>query len=165
MKTVGITMIVLGLALAALPASAQGQTSFTLETRTEGGGGYFTLAGETQRNPTLNVEPGAEITVTLKGTDDGVHNFCVGSDCSEFVTAVGEEQVFTFTAPSSGTVEYFCQPHKGAGMKGTVSAGGAASTPTQNTGNGEGNNDTPGLGVLGVAIAIVGVALVVGRRQ
>ena len=163
MKTVGITMIVLGLALAALPASAQGQTSFTLEAHTEGGGGYFTLEGETARNPTLNVAPGESITVTLKGLDDGVHNFCVGTDCSEFVTAAGESQTLTFTAPASGTAEYYCQPHKGAGMKGTVNAGGATTTTTSGENGGE-TNGSPGFELVGALVALAGLALVLRRK-
>ncbi|HET6405235.1 MAG TPA: plastocyanin/azurin family copper-binding protein [Candidatus Thermoplasmatota archaeon] len=162
MKTIGFTMIALGLAVAAVPAVAQGQTSFTLDTHTDGGGGYFTLEGESQRNPTLNVAPGEQITVTIRGTDDGVHNFCYPDtrSCSEYVQAEGETQTFTFTAPASGSGEYFCLPHRGAGMKGTLSAGGS----TTNGGGSDGGNDTPGFAALGALVALAGLALVLRRK-
>lgn len=166
MKTFGLILIVAGFALAAVPASAQetGATSFTLETHTEGGGGYFQLEGQTARNPRLVVPASTEITVTLKGMDDGVHNIQVaGSSASEFVTAAGETVTYTFTSPASGTVEYWCVPHKGAGMKGTVAV--AGSEPTTGTPPADGGNDTPGVQIVGVAIAMLGAALIIGRRS
>lgn len=165
MKTVFFTMLALGLALSVVPAGAQGQTSFTIQTNNEASSGYFTLEGETAKNPTLNVAPGAMITITLKGVDDGFHNFCVdGAEpkCSEYVESGADTQTFMFTAPASGKVEYFCQPHRGAGMKGTVNAASATATP-ENVG-GE-TNDTPGFELAGALVALAGVALIVARRR
>ena len=162
MKTIGFTMLALGLALAALPAGAQGQTSFTLETHTEGGGGYFTLEGETAKNPTLNVAEGEQITVTIKGTDDGVHNFCSAEgECSEYVTAAGETQTFTFTGKSG---QYFCLPHKGAGMVGTLSTGATTTNENNDGGNGGETNGSPGFELVGALVALAGLALVLRRK-
>lgn len=161
MKTFGFSLIVLGLALAALPATAQdaGQTSFTLQTYTEGGSGYFTIEGQTARNPTLVVPAGETITITLKGTDAGVHNVQVeGADASEYVQAATDEIIYTFTAPASGSVGYWCVPHKGAGMAGTVQVAGSEATP-EDAGNG-----SPGLPLAGLAAALVGVALLLRRK-
>lgn len=163
MKTALFTLIGLSVAIAALPAGAQGQTSFTLQTNNEGGGGYYTLEGETAKNPTLNVAPGQTITITLKGADNGFHNFCVtgaSPECSEYVESGADTKTFTFAAPASGTVEYFCQPHKGAGMKGTINAGGST---TEN--NGGEPKDTPGFELVGALVALAAVALVVARRR
>lgn len=105
------------------PAAAQGgEVAFTLETHTEGAGGYFTLEGETQRNPTLRVPAGATVTITIKGTDDGVHNFCLkdAKTCTDYLQAAGDTQTLTFTAPASGSIQYFCLPHKAAGMTGQI---------------------------------------------
>lgn len=120
------------------PAEPAGPLSITLETHTQGGGGYFTFQGETAKNPTLRVEPGQEVTVTIVATDEGVHNFCFGDakTCTSFVTAAGETQTITFRAPESGTIEYFCSPHKGAGMKGNVAVG-AADVDTGDDAGGE----------------------------
>lgn len=109
------------------PEAPAGPLAITLETHTQGGGGYFTFPGESAKNPTLRVQPGQEVTLTIVATDAGVHNFCFGDakKCTAFVTSAGETQTFTFTAPESGTVEYFCSPHRGAGMKGSVVVGGA----------------------------------------
>ena len=164
MKSIGLTMLALGLALAALPADAQGQTSFTLETHSEGGGGYFTLEGETARNPTLNVAPGETITITLKAADgDGVHNIKLdGAPAgSEYVTAAADTVTYTFTAPASGTKEYFCEPHRGAGMKGLVSAGSTTATPSENGGE---TNGSPGFELVGALVALAGLALVLRRK-
>lgn len=165
MKTFGLSLIVLGLALAALPASAQetGQTSFTIETHTEGGAGYFTLAGETARNPTLVVPAGETITVTLKGTDAGVHNMQVdGASASEYVQSPTDEVTYTFTAPESGSKQYWCVPHKGSGMVGTVRVAGSDAEPTN--GGSEGGNESPGLPLAGFAVALVGAALLLRRK-
>lgn len=118
------------------PAEPAGPLAITLETHTAGGGGYFTLEGQTARNPTIRAAPGQQVTVTLKGTDEGVHNFCAGpGKCTPFVTAAGDTQTITFTAPESGTLEYYCQPHKGAGMKGTITT--AAPDSGGDTGGGD----------------------------
>lgn len=161
MKTIAFTLLAVGLALAATPAHAQetGQTSFVLETHTEGGSGYFTLEGQTARNPTLVVPAGETITITLKGLDVGVHNIQVdGASASDYVQAAGDEVQYTFTAPASGSKQYWCVPHKGAGMIGQVQVAGSA------TNGGEGGNDTPGLPLAGLAIALVGAALLLRRK-
>jgi MYXO-CTERM domain-containing protein len=159
MKTFGLSLIVVGLALAALPASAQdaGQTTFALETHSEAGSGYFTLAGETARNPTLVVPAGETITVTLTAMDgDGVHNIQVdGASASEYVQAEGDEVIYTFTAPASGTKQYFCFPHRSAGMGGTVQVAGSETTP---------ENGSPALPLAGLAVALLGAALLLRRK-
>ena len=107
-----------------------GPLAIALEAHTTGGSGYFTLAGESARNPTLRVAPGQEVTVTLTGMDDGVHNFCIGAgQCTAFVTSAGDSATFTFTAPATGTLEYYCQPHRSGGMKGSLAVGDAGAAP------------------------------------
>ena len=132
------------------PAEPAGPLAITLETHTQGGGGYFTLEGETAKNPPIRAAPGQEVTVTIVAKDDGVHNFCFGDakTCTPFVTSAGETQTLTFTVPESGTIEYFCSPHRGAGMKGNVVVG-AAGTDAGGDAGGEGSaisGDTIDLG-------------------
>lgn len=164
MKTFGLILIALGLAFAAAPAGAQetGQTTFTLETHTEGGSGYFTLEGQTAKNPTLVVPANTVITITLKGMDDGVHNMQVdGSSGSEYVQAAGDSVTYTFTSPASGSKQYWCQPHKGAGMVGMVQVAGSGAA-TENDGD---KKESPGVATLGVVLAMIGAALVLSRRK
>ena len=140
----------------AAPAAAQEATSFTLLAHSDGGGGYFTLEGQTARNPTLNVAANTEITLVIKAADgDGVHNVCVGTTCSEFVQATDETQTITVNS-GAATQDYFCQPHKGAGMLGKLAVAGSAVTEEKGS---------PGVQVLGVALAMLGAALVMGRRS
>lgn len=109
------------------PAQAAGPLEIVLEAHTLGGAGYFTLEGAAEKNPVLRVAPGQEVRVTLKGTDEGVHNFCIGTGkCTAFVMSAGAAETYTFTAPEDGALEYYCQPHRTGGMKGTLAVGDAA---------------------------------------
>lgn len=139
------------------PTEPAGPITITLETHTEGGSGYFTLEGQTAKNPRLSVQPGQQVTIVLKGTDAGVHNFCYGDakTCTAFVTSAGDEGTLTFTAPESGSVEYFCSPHRGAGMKSTVVVGadtGAGDSGGEDTG-GAISGETIDLGQYSAACA------------
>lgn len=90
---------------------------------------YFTLKGESAKNPTLVVQPGQQVTVHLTTLSGAVHNFCQSVDgkCTAFASEGGDEVTLTFTAPAEGgALEYWCAPHKGNGMKGTIQVGGAA---------------------------------------
>lgn len=159
---VGFTLLAVGALLAAVPAQAQesGQTSFTLVTNAEGGTYYFTLEGQTARNPDLVVPANTEITVTIKGTDDNVHNVCFveSTKCSQYVQAEGETQTLTFNSGANGGI-YFCAPHKAAGMQGNVRIAGSTTTPT-----GGDQNKSPGVELVGVALAALGAALVLRRK-
>lgn len=127
-----------------------GPVTIELEAHTQGGSGYFTLPGETAKNPRISVKPGQQVTIVLKGTDVGFHNFCVADKdtCTDYVQAPGETGTITFTAPESGTVEYFCFPHRGAGMKGVIVVGDAPVEGGGETGGAEGEitGDTIDLG-------------------
>lgn len=166
MKTLGIPFIVLGLALALAPATAQdgGQTSFTLSTTQDGG--QFVFVGEDgTTNPTLVVPASTEITVTLRKGDDAAgipHNIKVGDqDASDDVANEGDEVTYTFTSPASGTTSYVCVYHATT-MVGDVQVAGSDGN---GGGNGEdGGNGTPGVQLVGVAIAAVGAALLLRRK-
>lgn len=89
----------------------------------EGGKFFFRIEGESANNPRLTVAPGAEVTVTLKTVSGSIHNFCTEASgtktCTKLVSEGGEDSI-TFTAPQSGTFEYWCDPHRGSGMKGQL---------------------------------------------
>lgn len=162
MRTLATTLVILGLALAALPAAAQnaGQTSFTLTAKAKGGD-YVWADASGRENPTLTVPAGQEITITASQVleDEIPHNIKVGNNAvSDTFDAAGDSVEYKFTAPASGSLPYVCTIHPNT-MKGTVQVAGSA------TDGGDGGNDSPGLGVLGALVALAGVALLVARRS
>ena len=71
----------------------------------------------------LDVEPGAEVTVTLTNEDDAEHSFTVEELDVEVEAHGGETAETTFTAPDSGSYEFICEYHP-QDMRGTLSVGG-----------------------------------------
>lgn len=135
----------------AAPA-AQGATEFTLEAVAEGSSFFFRDAETGARNPTLYVQPGAEITITLVGVS-GMHNIHVeGFDGSDYVN-VGETTTYTFTAPAEGeSLPYWCDPHKSSGMVGTVVAG----APPAGGGGGGSDAESPEINGPSVDLGTLG---------
>lgn len=164
MKSLGLSLLTLGLLVAFAPAGGAqetGSTSFTLYGADDGGQFYFEGEDGT-KNPTLVVPAGEEITVKLINRGNSVHNIQVdGSDPSDYVQTDGEEIEYKFTAPASGSKQYWCVPHKSSGMAGMVRV--AGSEVTNGDGNG-GGNDAPGVQVVGVAVALLGAALLLRRK-
>lgn len=163
MKTLGFALLVLGLVVAIVPAQAQGANSFTLTTATAGSDFYFENADGGAKNPTLTVPAGAEVTLTIKNADGGFHNLHVTAPVDKKtadVSAEGDEESVTFTMPASGSVSYQCDYHA-ATMKGVIKVQSAGATPTT---GGDGKSSTPGLAVAGVAVAVLGAALVLRRK-
>ncbi len=88
----------------------------TVEMITEGGDNYFDPIG-------LQVEPGT--TVTFENTS-GAHNSVsyddrIPSGAETWDTTIGETAEHTFE--TEGTYDYFCRPHKTAGMVGRIVVG------------------------------------------
>jgi hypothetical protein len=102
---------------------------------------YWTLEGQSQHNPTITVQPDADITVTVKNSGSTPHNFAVGDDKkgSDYVNTPADVATYTFhSGAESASVKYFCVPHGSLGMTGTVkfaktlappATGGGASGP------------------------------------
>jgi plastocyanin len=90
----------------------------------DGSGALEVVAQDISFDPTtLDVEAGAEVTVTLTNEDDTEHTFSIEELDVEAEAAGGENAEATFTAPDSGSLEYFCEYHPDA-MTGTLSVGG-----------------------------------------
>jgi plastocyanin len=162
MKSLGLSLIAFALTMQALPASAaeMGVTTFTIVAHDDNGY-YWTLEGQTAHNPTIQVEPGKEITVTVKAdaAATSLHNFAADKDStgSDYVGKDGEASAtYKFTAPASGTVPYYCVPHKSSGMAGTLSTSSTDATPPPKA--------SPTVQVVGVTIAMLGVALLLRRK-
>ena len=123
----------------------------------EAGKFFFRLEGESQNNPRLTVAPGAEVTVTLKTVSGSIHNFCTDASGTKTCTKLvgeGDEESITFTAPESGTFEYWCDPHRASGMKGTLAIAAAGGGGGDGGSGGEDETfagETVDLGDLGYA--------------
>lgn len=86
----------------------------------DGSAFYFTVEGYEGRNPTISVPAGAEVTIRFSSAS-GFHNIQVqGNPASPYVDESAGEIVYKFTAPESGSVAYWCVPHRGSGMQGTI---------------------------------------------
>lgn len=148
------------LAAAALAPFAAAQTTIDLEAHDGGGEFWFTLAGQSAKNPPIKVEPGAEVTISLKNAGAIVHNFVLDAPVKKGIPCCvpgGGSGTFTFTAPAEdATIEYWCDPHRAAGMKGTlvVGAGGAAAG-----GSGDGGRAMPDLTSIGPGSTLFGLGL------
>lgn len=162
MKTFGLILLVLGLALTVGPAEAQDACKTT-----------FDIVGKSDNmwhqgsatNPTLTACPSQEITINAQA-ESGVHNIHVtgvaGAPAASQAIDEGSSAAYKFTAPASGSANYVCEFHSGT-MKGTITFASTASAPT--SGDGDGDKKTPGVQVLGVSIALLGAALILGRKQ
>ena len=169
MKSLGLLLVATGLLLAFAPTNVvaqTGSTSFDLETHADGSNYYFTLQGQTDKNPTLTVPANTAITVTIHntgGASASTHNFCDSYDnkcTADFVSADGDKQTLTFTSGSSdGT--YWCAPHKSLGMMGNFHIAGtttSSSTPASST------KASPGFELVALGVAVVGAVLLLRRK-
>ena len=131
-------------------------TSFTIVGHAEGGSFYWTLEGQSQHNPTITVQPDADITVTVKNSGSTSHNFAVGSDTkgSDYVNTESDVATYTFHSGAEGqSVSYFCVPHGGSGMKGTIKFAKTLAAPSS---GGGGTSGTLGTGTINGAAADLG---------
>jgi MYXO-CTERM domain-containing protein len=178
MKSLGLLLLLAaGLLLAFVPSAAvaqsSGQTSFDLETHADGGAYFFTLQGQTDHNPTLNIPANTQITVTIHNTGGSsatTHNFCDEYDnkCSDYVNNDGDTAKLTFTSTSSDA-GYHCQPHQSLGMHGTfhiasANGGSTSSSTTTSSTTTSGGKSSPGFELAGVALAIAGAVLLLRRK-
>jgi nitrite reductase (NO-forming) len=104
--------------------------SFTLETGIAEGQLVFTGVGGTIDgivNPTLKVEPGAVVQVTLVDGDGAQHDvaFPDFNAKSDLVTGQGSSSTFVFRADQEGSFSYYCTVpgHRQAGMEGVIEVG------------------------------------------
>jgi nitrite reductase (NO-forming) len=113
-------------------ANDQGSAlKFTLRTASDSEGLAFIGVGGSingQRNPTLQVQPGDAVEVTLENGDGSEHNvsFPDFNVTSPNIAVMNASTTITFTAgEEDGTFQYFCTlaGHRQAGMEGSVQVG------------------------------------------
>lgn len=132
---------------------------------------------------TTTVPPG-EVVLALTNNGQIPHNICIksatatlgcapaGADTDGDGKTVPPDQsaTVTFTAPASGTLEYWCNAsgHKQAGMSGTFTVQGTTSPPATPPPSPPpadgGTRGSPSLGLVGIALGVGLLALALRRR-
>ena len=91
-----------------------GQDSVTIEVGSQGNGGPYAYGPAAVR-----IDPGT--TVTFEWTGRGAsHNVVARDGAFESELTAEDGHTFEHTFESSGTVKYYCQPHRALEMKGVV---------------------------------------------
>jgi plastocyanin len=104
---------------------------FSLKADNEGGSEFYF-------NPTfLKIAPGAKITVELENEGNKKHNFTITALHVDQDLAPGQKKTITFTLPSNGAVNFFCEYHRALGMQGAFfsTAGQSLVTSTSSSGS------------------------------
>jgi plastocyanin len=101
------------------------------DTGSEGGGGSGTTATLSVdavdfgfEPAELEVDPGAEVTVTFSNTGEAPHTMTAEGVGLNIEADPGASAEGSFTAPESGTIDFQCTIHPD--MQGTISVGGSA---------------------------------------
>jgi plastocyanin len=152
MKTITALMAIAALGLAACGSSSDtssSSSSSTNSTAASSGGGYGSGSSKTTKTTsntsntanasggkvsvqmhdnffgpkTITGKPGSTVTVALKNVGTTEHNFKIdGQKAADADVEPGKSGTATVKIPTSGTVQFYCEYHKGLGMVGTVKA-------------------------------------------
>lgn len=133
-------LIVAGLLLVAVPATAVSQLNITAhdEGPPDSRGKrpfWMTVEGYEERNPTIELEPGEEVRVNFhnEGTQVHVLVFEEPIDVADLVVEPGDNLTANFTVPANatGTTQYVCGFHQMLGEGGAITFGEAPPPPEQ----------------------------------
>jgi plastocyanin len=147
-----MTKITALLAVAALGLAACGSSSDNGSTSTasksaasnSGGGGYGGAAAKTQttaassddkggsnevemyddyfKPKTISGKAGSTVKIELKNEGSNEHNFKIDGQKADADVEPGKNATVSVVIPKSGTVQFYCEYHKGLGMVGKVQA-------------------------------------------
>lgn len=113
---------------------------------------FFRLGDDTAENPTLQLEPGQEVTIEFHNLGRQYHNFRLGPPIDEATPLLGpgESHELTVRVPEDQEVatQYWCEPHKIVRMFGTALIGDAEPPDEERV------PTAPALGPLLVLIAL-----------
>lgn len=113
---------------------------------------YFFRDASGAKNPPITVQPGQEVTLKFTSVS-GVHNVNLGGLGKTALISDGESTELIWTAPTDAKkIEYWCDPHKSAGMKGTLNIG-EATPPVAHGEDGAITGETVDLGQFDPACA------------
>jgi plastocyanin len=150
MKKITALMVVAALGLAACgsgddnSSSASSSGSSSSSTAAAGGGGYGSGGSKTTSSnaatsnssgeikmqmvddafqpKTITGKAGSTVKVELKNTGSREHNFKIDGQKADADVEPGEDATVSVKIPTSGSVQFYCEYHKGLGMVGTVKA-------------------------------------------
>jgi heme/copper-type cytochrome/quinol oxidase subunit 2 len=156
MRIAPLLLLTAGLVLVALPTTdaQSGSTTFNLVGKPNGSSFAWYQDGAGSPNPTLTVPASTQITFTLSSADSTPHTFEVGSTVlvKDAFDSTAGPQTATWTSGTSDTT-YSCTIHPD--MKGTIHIAGTSASPTK---------ASPSTQVVGVAMALMGAALLLRRK-
>jgi plastocyanin len=140
MKLITALLCVAALALAACGSS--GGDSSSASNSNSAGGGYGAASSSTNttassssggssevkvamvddafKPKTITGKAGSTVKVELKNTGSREHNFKINGQKADADVEPGEDATVSVTIPTSGSVQFYCEYHKGLGMVGTV---------------------------------------------
>lgn len=145
MKTITVAAAIASLALAACGSSSNNNTASDAgaaasasNTPSYGGGGGGTKSNASNTSAsgstvteamhdnyfgtkTITGKPGAKVTVKLVNEGQAQHNFKIDSQKGvDADLSPGQTKTVSLTIPKSGSVQFYCEYHRGLGMVGTV---------------------------------------------
>jgi plastocyanin len=141
-KTPAIVVVVAALGLAACGSSGNSSSSNTSSSgstsTSASSGGYGTKQATTTsssgsssstvemhdnffKSKTITGKPGSTVKILLKNEGQNQHNFKIDSQTQANADVKpGANATVSVKIPSSGSVQFYCEYHKGLGMVGTV---------------------------------------------
>ena len=149
MKTISALLLIGTLGLAACGSSGGNSSSASSSSAASGsttansGGGYgsgsskkstantsSSSSGATEvemyddyfKPKTITGKPGATVKVELKNDGNNQHNFRIDGQKADADLSPGKKATVDVVIPKSGSVQFYCEYHKGLGMVGTVKA-------------------------------------------
>jgi plastocyanin len=134
------TMALLAAAALGLAACGSSSSDNTSTSSASAGGGYGTKAAATNKSTaaassneidmydnyfkgkTITGKAGSTVKIKLKNDGSNDHNFKIDSQLKQADADVkpGATATVSVTIPKSGTLQFYCEYHKGLGMTGTV---------------------------------------------
>lgn len=148
--------LLLGLIAAALlvPLASAQDHGFEVTMHNDGGF-YFRFDGGADKNPDVVLHAGETYTFHVRNEGTTSHDFHVGGLGATALLSPGQSETLTITVPDGPIGNYWCDPHRTAGMEGSFTVEGADS--------GAGSNGAPGAGLVAV-LAAVALAAITSRR-
>ena len=71
---------------------------------------------------TITGKPGSTVKIELKNEGSNEHNFKIDGQKADADVSAGKRSTVSVVIPKSGSVQFYCEYHKGLGMVGTVKA-------------------------------------------